>query len=303
MSAALEPIGFVGLGIMGQPMAGHLLRAGHPLLVYSRTRSKAESLITAGARWCESPADVARQTRLLLTIVTDTPDVEAVLFGAGGAAETLAAGSIVVDLSTISPSGARDFSQHLSNKQVMFLDAPVTGGQVGAQNAALTIMVGGDKAAFERVKPVLEKMGRKIVHVGPSGAGQSLKACNQILCAVNMIGVCEALQVARENGLDLAQAIDTLSSGAGGSWAWTTLGGKIVAGDLNPAFMIKLLQKDLRIAQQVAESGHLPMPGTALAQQLFRAVEAQPGGAELGTQGLIRAYEQMRSGGGPLKPR
>lgn len=295
MTVALDPIGFVGLGIMGLPMAGHLLRAGHPLFIHSRTRAKAESLLAAGAVWCDTPAAVAKQTRTLLTIVTDTPDVEAVLFGRHGAAETLGRGAVVVDLSTISPAGACDFSQRLSNKGVMFLDAPVTGGQIGAQNATLTIMVGGDKAAFERVRAVLEKMGRKIVHVGPSGAGQTLKACNQILCAVNMIGVCEALQVARENGLDPAQAIDTLSGGAGGSWAWTTLGGKIVAGDLQPAFMIKLLQKDLRIAQQVAEAGKLPMPGTALAQQLFRAVEAQPGGAELGTQALIKAYERLKA--------
>lgn len=294
--STLEPIGFIGLGIMGLPMAGHLLKAGHPLVLHSRTKAKAEPLLAAGARWCDSPADVARNCKVLLTIVTDTPDVEAVLFGANGASAALTRGTLIVDMSTISPAGAKSFAERLGRQGVEFLDAPVTGGQVGAQNATLTIMCGGTAAAFERARPILERMGKKIVHVGPSGAGQTLKACNQVLCAVNMIGVCEALEIARANGIDLKQAIETLGSGAGGSWAWTTLGGKIAAGDLKPAFMIKLIQKDLRIAQQVAEADKLAMPGTALAQQLFRAVEAQPGGGELGTQGLIRAYESLRGG-------
>lgn len=290
-----DSVGYVGLGIMGQPMAGHLLRSGLRLFVHSRTRAKAEALVAAGATWCDSPAAVARECKLVMLNVPDTPDVEAVLFGHQGVVETVAPGSVVIDFSTIDPAATRKFSQHLSSKSVTFLDAPVTGGQVGAQNATLTIMIGGERAAFDQVRLLLEKLGKKIVYVGPSGAGQTLKACNQILCAVNMIGVCEALQVARENGLDPALAIDTLGGGAGGSWAWTTLGAKIVAGDLQPAFKIKLIQKDLRIAQQVAEGRQLPLPGTALAQQLFRAVEASPGGCELGTQALIRAYEQLRS--------
>lgn len=289
-------IGFIGLGIMGAPMAGHLRAAGFPLALYSRTRSKAERLLAAGAQWCATPAEVGRNCDVLMINVTDTPDVEAVLFGPNGAAEALSNGAVVVDFSTVSPDGARTFAKHLATRGVAFLDAPVTGGQVGAQNATLTIMVGGDQAAFERVRPLLEKLGKKIAHVGPSGSGQALKACNQILCALNMIGVCEAILLARESGLDLAQAIATLGSGAGGSWAWSTLGAKIVAGDLKPAFMIKLIQKDLRIVQDAAQTLKLPLPGTALAQQLFRAVEAMPGGGELGTQGMFRAYEQLTAG-------
>jgi len=293
MAATLPPIGFIGLGIMGQPMAGHLLAAGYPLFVHSRTRSKAEPLLVRGATWCDSPVEVGRRCTILITIVTDTPDVEAVLFGPQGAAASLPRGAIVIDMSTISPAGTRALAERLAARGITLLDAPVTGGDVGARNATLTIMVGGDATAFEHVRPVLEKLGRRIVHVGPSGSGQMLKACNQVLCAVNMIAVCEALLLARRSGLDMNLVIDTLASGAGGSWALSNLGPRIAAGDLNPGFMIRLMQKDLRIVQAAAEALHLPLPGTALAQQLFRAVEAEPGGGGLGTQAMIRAFEKL----------
>ncbi len=293
MPSEPQAVGFIGLGIMGQPMAGHLLRAGHRLFVHTRTASKARALLDDGAEWCDTPADVARQCDLLLTIVTDTPDVEAVLFGPDGAAAQLRPGSCVVDMTTIRPDATRTFADKLAARDVTLLDAPVTGGDVGARNATLTIMVGGEQAAFERVRPVLELMGRRIVHVGPSGSGQTLKACNQILCAVNMIATCEALTVARRAGLDLDTAIETLSSGAGGSWALANLGPKIAAGDLAPAFMIELIQKDLRIVQDAAQRLRVALPGTALAQQLFRAVEAEEGGGKLGTQAMIRAIEKL----------
>ena len=293
MPNATQPIGFIGLGIMGVPMAGHLIKAGHTLFVHTRTKSKAQPLIEQGATWCDSPADVAKHCQLLLTIVTDTPDVEAVLTGPDGAAETLAPGSCVVDMSTISPAVTRNLAEQLAARDITLLDAPVTGGDVGAQNGTLTIMVGGSADAFERVRPVLERMGKRIVHVGPSGSGQMLKACNQILCALNMIGVCEAIALAKHSGLDLSTLIDTLSTGAGGSWALANLGPKIAADDLAPAFMIKLIQKDLRIVQDAAQDLRVALPGTALAQQLFRAVEAQPGGGELGTQAMTRAIEAL----------
>lgn len=291
MTDAPVNIGFIGLGIMGAPMAGHLLNAGHRLFVHTRTPAKAQQLLNRGATWGVSPQIIGEQASIVFTIVTDTPDVEHVLFGPSGLAHTLAAGSIVVDMSTISPTRTREFAETLAQRDITLLDAPVTGGEIGAKNATLTIMVGGDRAALDRVTPLLSIMGKKIVHVGPSGSGQTLKACNQILCAVNMIGVCEALSLAKQSGLDLAAAIDTLGGGAGGSWAWTTLGGKVVSGDLNPAFMIKLMQKDLRIVQDAAEDLHTFLPGTALAQQLFRRVEAIEGGENLGTQAMIRAYE------------
>ncbi len=292
MAAQNTRIGFIGLGIMGQPMAGHLLRAGCPLYLHSRTRSKAATLIAQGATWCDTPRDVAAQCDLLITIVTDTPDVEQVLFGPHGAAPALRRGAIVVDMSTISPDATRQFAARLAEQGVTLLDAPVTGGDVGARNATLTIMVGGDAAALPRVRPVLEKLGQRIVHVGPSGSGQMLKACNQILCAVNMIAVCEALTLAKRSGLDLKQAIETLASGAGGSWALANLGPKIAAGDLAPAFKIGLIQKDLRSGQAAAQTLGVPLPGTALAQQLFRTVEAA-GGADLGTQAMIQAYQRL----------
>jgi 3-hydroxyisobutyrate dehydrogenase len=286
-------LGFIGLGIMGAPMARNLLKAGYTLHVYTRTRAKAQPVLAAGATWCDNPRRVAERCTVLLTIVTDTPDVQDVLFGPLGAAEGLEPGSIVVDMSTIRPDATRDFFDRLERQDVTLLDAPVTGGQVGAEQGALTILAGGPKEAFERVRPILEVMARRIFHVGPSGSGQVLKACNQILCGVNMIGVCEALMLARRSGLDLKQAVEALSEGAGGSWAWTNLGGKIVAGDLQPAFMIRLIQKDLRIVQDAAQQLRVSLPGTALAQQLFRAVEAEPGGADLGTQAMMRAIERL----------
>ncbi len=298
MSKATWSIGFIGTGIMGAPMAEHLLRAGHSLFVYNRTKTKANGLIDAGATWCESPADVGSRCRVLFTNVTDTPDVEAVLYGANGAAATLAGGACVVDFSTISPQRTRELASRLAEGGVTLLDAPVTGGDVGARNATLTIMVGGDKAAFERVLPLLTLLGKHVVHVGPSGSGQMLKACNQILCAANMIGVCEALTLAKRNGLDADVTLRTLAGGAGGSWAWSNLGPKIAADDLAPAFMIKLIQKDLRIVQEAAQRAGLTLRGTTLAQELFRAVEAEPGGGEKGTQAMIRAVDgksQVRS--------
>ncbi len=294
-----DRIGFIGLGIMGRPMARHLQKAGHALRIFSRTRARGAELEAAGAKWCDSPADVARECDVLLTIVTDTPDVEAVLFGARGAASTLPRGATVVDLSTISPTAAKSMAERLAKQGVALIDAPVTGGETGAKNATLTIMAGGDGAALERVRPILECLGKRVVHVGPSGSGQMLKACNQVLCAVNMIGVCEALTLTRQAGLNMEAAIEVLGSGAGGSWAWTQLAPKIAAGDLAPMFMIRLAQKDLRIAQDEAKRLSTPLPGTTLAQQLYRAVEALPGGAELGTQGMIRAFETLTSGTKP----
>lgn len=293
MTDSATRLGFIGLGIMGRPMAGHLLRAGYPLHVHTRTRATADDLLAAGAVWCDTPAEVGRRCDVLLTIVTDTADVEAVLFGPHGAAATLSPGACVVDMSTISPDATRAFAERLAERGVTLLDAPVTGGDVGARNATLTIMVGGDVAAFERVRPVLATMGKRVVYVGPSGRGQMFKACNQILCAVHMLALCETMMLAKQAGLDRTLLIETLSTGAGGSWALANLGPKIVAGDLQPTFMIELLQKDLRIVQDAAQALKVSLPGTALAQQLLRAVEAEPGGGRLGAQAMIRALAKL----------
>ncbi|MBL8879500.1 MAG: NAD(P)-dependent oxidoreductase [Phycisphaerales bacterium] len=293
MNATRRNLGFIGLGIMGAPMAGHLLAAGHRLEVHTRTKSKAVALLDQGATWCGTPADVAAGAEVVFTMVTDTPDVEQVLFGGGGIVTAARSGLIIVDTSTISPQATRDFSARLAQHGVALLDAPVTGGDIGARNATLTIMVGGDTAAFEQARPVLELMGKKIVHVGASGAGQMLKACNQILCALNILGVSEALALAESSGIALETVIDVLGGGAGGSWALANYGPRIARGDYAPGFMIRLQQKDLRIVQEAAQAAAIALPGTALAQQLFRAVESLTGGGDLGTQAMMKAVRQL----------
>lgn len=287
-------VGFIGLGIMGAPMAGHVLSAGFPLTVWNRTRAKADPLVQRGARLASSPAALADECDVVITIVTDGPDVDEVLFGERGPFHggNVPRARTVIDMSTISPATARQIASRLADRGVDFLDAPVTGGDVGARNATLTIMVGGAPAVFERCRPLLATMGQRIVHIGPAGSGQMVKACNQVLCAVNMIAVCEALSLAVKTGLSPPTMLDVVSSGAGGSWALDNLGRRIVAGDLKPAFMIRLIQKDLRAVMEAAHDASVPLPGTALAQQLFRAVEAA-GDSELGTQAMIRVYERM----------
>jgi len=297
MAASEKPaVGFIGMGIMGRPMAGHVLAAGYPLSVWSRNARQSEELTAGGARRATDPAALAAACDILITIVTDGPDVEEVLFGATGAAGTNAAARgrplTVIDMSTISPVAARRIAARLGERGIEFLDAPVTGGDVGARNATLTIMAGGEAATFEQCRPLLETMGKRIVHVGPHGAGQMVKAANQILCAVNLIAACEALSLSRKSGIDLTRMLEVVTSGAGGSWSLANLGPKMVAGDLAPAFMVRLIQKDLRAVMESAAAVDMPLPGTALAMQLFRAVEAA-GGAEQGTQAMIRAYEQL----------
>lgn len=287
-------IGFIGTGIMGRPMAGHLIKAGYSLTVHNRTPAKAEQLIGAGAVWADTSAEVGASCDILLTNVTDTPDVERVLFGETGAAETLKPGSVVVDLSTIDPTATRGFAERLAQQDVFLLDSPVTGGDIGAINATLTIMVGGDENAFQRVLPVLQHMGKNIRHIGPSGSGQALKACNQILCVTTMMGVCEAFELAEANGIDPQTVIDTLGSGAGGSWTLTNLGQRIANGDLQPGFMVYLLLKDLGIGQQIAREQNLPLPATALGEQLLRATANKPGGEVLGFQAMIEVYRRWR---------
>ncbi|MBN1351936.1 NAD(P)-dependent oxidoreductase [candidate division KSB1 bacterium] len=288
----MREIGFIGLGIMGYPMAQNLIKAGYNLAVYNRTLSKAESLAKEGARVMDSPMAVAQNAEVVITIVTDTPDVEQVLFGETGLFKGAKAGLIVVDMSTISPSATRDFSARLSVKNIQLLDAPVSGGDIGAQKGTLTIMVGGEENTFKKCLPLFEVMGSRVTHVGPNGSGQMVKLCNQILCAVNMIAVCESLSLAKKSGLDLEKMLKVVTAGAGGSWALSNLGPKIISGDLEPAFMVKLIQKDLRLVLEAAKNNSLPIPGTALANQLFEALEAG-GNGELGTQAMIKVFENL----------
>jgi 3-hydroxyisobutyrate dehydrogenase len=281
-------IGFIGLGIMGLSMAKRLVQAGHALTVFNRTASKAAPLVALGARPAATPKACAEGNEIVISIVTDSPDVEAVLLGPDGAIHAAAKGALFIDMSTIAPETARKVGETLRAKGIAFLDAPVTGGDVGAREGTLSILVGGEKADLERARGVFEAMGKRITHCGPQGAGQTVKASNQILCAMNMLGICEALQLARLSGIEPALVVEALTPGAGGSWALEKLGSRIAKGDFDPGFMVDLIQKDLRIVQDAAKAAGLPLAGTAVAQDLFADNQAH-GEGRLGTQALFKA--------------
>ena len=288
----MERIGFIGIGIMGKPMAGHIMKAGYPLTVYTRSKHKAEELIADGAVWASSPLEVAKNSDIIITIVSDTPDVEQVLFGENGLVDGLSAGKIVIDMSTISADATRGFAKRLAEKGVTLLDAPVSGGDVGAINATLTIMVGGDEAAFNKCVPLLKTMGSKITYMGASGAGQATKMVNQVMVSACLIGVCEGLILAKHEGLDLDKAIDVVSGGVGNSAQLTVNGPKIASRDFTPGFMIDLFAKDLGIVNQ-AQKGHSATCNiTNLALELADAAKSAGDGKE-GTQGLIKILEKM----------
>ena len=285
-------IGFIGMGIMGQPMARNLLKGGFDVTVYNRTASRAEALRADGAAVAATPAECASGKDIVITIVTDSPDVEAVLFGDKGAADAVTSGAVVVDMSTISPDVTKQIAARLSQKGVGFLDAPVSGGDIGAKNGTLTIMVGGDAETFEKVRPVFEPMGSRVTHVGPAGAGQATKACNQVLCAVNMVGVCEAISLALRSGLDLQKMHQVVTGGAANSWALENLGKAIIEGNYEPGFMVKLIQKDLNIVLNAAKNLDLPLNGTSLAHQYFRSNQAH-GEGDLGTQAMFKVLQRL----------
>jgi 2-hydroxy-3-oxopropionate reductase len=287
-----QKIGFLGMGIMGRPMARNLLKAGHQVTVYNRTEARCDEVVRDGALKARTPRDCAQGQDLVITCVTDSPDVEALLFGKDGAAEGASRGALFVDMSTISPVVARRIALRLKERGLGFLDAPVSGGDVGAQKGTLTIMVGGERGDFERAEPVLKAMGTRITHVGPSGAGQVTKAANQILCALNLLGVCEALALAHRSGIDLEVVHRVVTGGAGNSWSLENLGAAIIKGNFAPGFMVRLIQKDLNIVLDAARALGLSLPGTALATQLFRSSEAH-GEGELGTQALFKAIERL----------
>ena len=287
-----QRVAFIGTGIMGAPMAGHLLASGHPLTVHNRTREKAQHLLDRGAAWADSPADAARAADVVFVNVPDTPDVEAVVLGERGVLSAARAGLVVVDHSTISPSATRRMAEALSARGAAFLDAPVSGGDVGARNATLSIMVGGDGSALARVRPLLERMGKTITHCGPSGSGQLTKLVNQILVSVTNLAVCEALAFARRSGLDPQKTIAALGGGAAGSWQLANLGPRMVAGDFAPGFMIDLQVKDLRLVLESAKEIGMTPTAVQVVTRLFEAAQAQGRGRE-GTQALFAMVEQQ----------
>jgi 3-hydroxyisobutyrate dehydrogenase len=287
-----EKVGFVGLGIMGQGMAHNLLKAGFPLTVWNRTASKMEPLLTAGARAGRDPADVAARSDIVVVCVSDTPDVEAVILGEQGLIQGAKAGSLVIDCSTISPLATRTLAAALAEKGVSMLDAPVSGGSEGAAKGMLSIMVGGEAADFERAQPVFQAIGKKITHVGPIGAGQTVKLVNQILVVGNCLAMCEALLFAQAGGVDLAKTLEAVSAGAAGSWMLSNRGPQILQRDWRPGFTIDLQQKDIRLVLAAADALGVPLPGTALIFQLYRTLQSRGLGSE-GNHALVKALEHL----------
>ncbi|MEX2672663.1 MAG: NAD(P)-dependent oxidoreductase [Phycisphaeraceae bacterium] len=291
----IKRIGYVGLGIMGLPMAKNLLDASYELTVWNRTAEKAQPLLDSGARWADTPADLAEHVEAICVNVTNTTDVEEVIFGrhgivAGNPGDT--AGMVIVDHSTISPDATRRFADRLAAQEIEMLDAPVSGGDVGAKAGTLAIMVGGKEAVFRRCQPFLEVVGKTVTHVGAHGTGQACKACNQVMVALNLLGVCEAMGLAAKEGLDIANMIAVTEQGAAGSWQLSNLGPRLAKGDTAPGFMIDLIDKDLSIVSDEAKRLGLPMPGTSVVSDLFRAAVANGLGGE-GTQALGRMLEQL----------
>lgn len=290
-SSSLPRVGYVGLGIMGRPMAGHLLDAGYPLTVFNRTRAKAASLAAAGARVADSPQAVAEASDIIFTNVTDSPDLEAVVLGGGKQAASIIEGarpgSVVVDNSTVAPATATRIATLLKDKGVHFLDAPVTGGEKGAIEATLAIMVGGDEEAFQRVLPLLQRLGKTVLHVGPNGAGQMTKAINQILGAIHLCAMAEALALAKAAGLDPEKTRQIVANGAAGSWMLTNLAPRAIAGDFRPGFKAGLQNKDLRIALEAAAQLGLDLPITQLARRDFQRLVDMGCGDE-GTQAIVK---------------
>ncbi len=285
-------LGFIGLGIMGRPMAKNLLTAGHEVTAYNRSEAPRAELAAAGARIAGSPAEAAHDAEVVVTMVTDSPDVEAVCLGPGGVIEGAAAGTVVVDMSTISPEVTRRVGAKLAERGIHMLDAPVSGGDTGAIAGTLSIMVGGAAADLERARPALEAMGRRIVHCGPLGSGQTVKLCNQIAVTLTNLAVCEALVFAQKNGVDPAKMLEAVSAGAGGSWQMSNLGPKMLRRDFAPGFKVRLQRKDLRLAVEAAGQRDIALPGLALVSQLFAAVESAGLGEE-GTQALLTALEKL----------
>ena len=285
-------VGFIGLGIMGSGMAANLLAKGHDIVVWNRTAARMDPLVDLGASAASSPADVAAGSDVVLICVSDTPDVEAVVEGPGGLLEGLRAGSLVVDHSTISPAATVRLAAVVAEQGGSWLDAPVSGGSEGAERGTLSIMVGGDKDDLERAMPFLEAYGTTITHVGPVGAGQQVKIVNQILVVGNQLAVSEALLFAQQAGLDLAITIDAVKEGAAGSWMLANRGPQMIERDWRPGFSIDLQQKDLRLALAAADELGVPLPGTSLVFQLYRALQNKGLGAE-GNHALVKALEDL----------
>jgi 3-hydroxyisobutyrate dehydrogenase len=287
-----KSVGFIGLGIMGRGMAHNLLRAGFEVRVWNRTAAQMAPLVESGASAGENPADVAAHCDITITCVSDTPDVEEVILGDGGIIHGAPSGSLVVDMSTISPQATREIASRLQERGVHMLDAPISGGSEGAANGTLSIMVGGQADQVARALPAFEAMGKTITHVGSTGAGQTVKLVNQILVVVNMLAVGEALLFAQAGGLDLAKTLEAVKGGAAGSWMLANRGPQVVERDWRPGFTIDLQQKDLRLVLEAADQMGVPLLGTSSVFNLYRSLQSMGLGDE-GNHALVKALEHL----------
>lgn len=288
-----QQLGFIGTGIMGSGIAHNLLKGGYEVHVWNRTMTKCERLIENGATWCESPAAMAETVDCILLCLSNGEVVEDVIFGEEGIAQSEGEPRMIIDHSTIAPAQAKVFSEELESMGAAYLDAPVSGGDVGAREGTLTIMVGGNEDAFNEAKEIFSWTGQKIVYTGPAGSGQLTKCVNQLVVAINVAAMTEGLVFAEDAGLNLETTLDVISSGAAGSWSLDNYAPRILAGDLNPGFYARDMLKDLRIALGEADEQKSAMPVSALVKELYAAL-CHGGDEELGNHALIRLYERLK---------
>ena len=283
-------IGFIGIGVMGKSMANNLLKAGYEVMVYTRTKQKAESLLTKGAKWFDSAKALAQNVDVIISMVGYPQDVAEIYLGENGVIKNLKPQSIIIDMTTSSPKLAQEIYQEAQKYEIKSLDAPVSGGDVGAKNGTLAIMVGGDKEVYEEVLPIFEAMGKTICYFGKAGSGQYAKMSNQIAIASNMMGVCEAVAYAKKCGLNPQNLLDVISTGAAGSWSLSNLAPRMLKGDFAPGFFIKHFIKDMKIAIESADEMNLDLPGLKLAKSLYEKL-AKEGYENNGTQALLKYYD------------
>lgn len=285
-------VGYIGLGLMGGAMARNLVKAGYQVTVHNRSRAKVDALVAEGAIAASNPREVAENSDVVFTNLPDTPDVKEVVLGKDGIIEAARLGLIVVDNSTITPAGAREIAEALAEKEMFFLDAPVSGGDIGAKAGTLTVMVGGDETAFNKVMPLFEVVGKTITWIGESGAGQIAKACNQIIVAAQMVSMGEALVLAAKCGVDPSRVVEAISQGAAQCWTLDNKPPKIFARDLGPGFKAHMQAKDIDIVMDTGKTYGVPLPSTGIAQQLYRAMLVA-GDGELDNSAIVTVLEQM----------
>lgn len=289
-------VGFIGLGVMGREMSRNLLRAGFSVRVFDVDGAAMDALEEQGASRARDVADAAREADVVITMLPDTPQVEEIALAEGGLLHSPSRGRLFVDMSTISPNATRRIHDALADVGIAMLDAPVSGGPIGARNATLSIMVGGEGEAFRRALPFLKAMGTTITHVGPSGAGQTVKLCNQLVCGINLQAICEAIALARASGVDLDQMREVLLGGSAASWMLDKLGPQMIEGNTSAGFRIDLMLKDLRLVQELAQEAGVPLPGTALVTTQYIEARAHGEGSN-GNQALFRVYDRMTAQG------